>query len=317
MRTLNSPESYRNMGYWDEKTQQALFDIEIAIAGNGGTGNAIGMMLARAGVQKFKIADPEVMDQSNSNRVFGTRVDTIGKNKAEVLRADILDINEGAQITTYTDGITPDNIEDFLSTADIVINGTELTKPELGVMLAREARNRKIGGKLLSLPIIDVEYIGHGGQGTVFDPESPMTFERFMGIKGGEDVPLDEVAGQFIDPSRYLAYLPPYGDLETLKAIQKGAPLPSNVIGANTAAVIGAAEVLKLARRKVGAPGLAPAFAPVVRWYDPYTNERGQTRHPQASYYRHLAVIAMRNALGLNEEASYDIDSRASRGDIG
>jgi Dinucleotide-utilizing enzymes involved in molybdopterin and thiamine biosynthesis family 2 len=316
MRSLNSPELYRNMGFWNEATQQALLDTEVAIAGNGGTGNLFGMELARIGVQKFRIADPEVFDDVNSNRVMGARVDTIGRNKAEVLKEDILKINPDAEVVTYTEGITPENIEEFLSSADIALNGTELTRPELGTMLARQARIRKIGREVIPLPVLDIEYIGYAGQGTVFDPASRMTFERFMGIKGGENAPLDEVAEQSIDPSHYLAYLPPYGDLKILEAVQGGAPLPSNMIGAGVAAQIGLSEVLKLVRKQVGERGVAPTFAPAVRWYDAYTNESGLTRHPRASYYRHLGNIVVSNLFQKNEPASYASDRRASRGDI-
>jgi tRNA threonylcarbamoyladenosine dehydratase len=318
MRTINSPELYRNMGFWDEKTQRALLDTEVAIAGNGGTGNLFGMELARIGIQKFRIADPEVFDDVNSNRVMGAYVDTIGKNKAEVLRDDILKINPEADVMVYKEGVTPDNIEDFLSSADIALNGLELTKPELGTMLARQARVRKIGRLLLPVPLIDVEYIGYAGQGTVFDSlASSITFEHFMGIKGGDKTPLDEIAGQSISPSRYLAYLPPYADLKTLEEVQKGSPLPSNMIGAGVAAQIGVSEVLKLVRKRVGERSLAPTYAPAVRWYDAYTNESGFTRYPRLSYYRHLGNMVLLNALKKNEPSSYSQAERASRGDIG
>ena len=317
MRSINSPELYRNMGFWNEATQRAILNTEVAIAGNGGTGNLFGMELARIGIQKFRIADPEVFDEVNSNRVMGARVDTIGRNKAEVLKEDILKINPYAEVVVYKDGITIDNVEEFLSSADIALNGLELTKPELGTMLARQARMRKIGHVLMPVPVVDVEYIGHAGQGTVFDYSNSMTFERFMGIKGGENAPLDEIAGQSIDPSRYLAYIPRYGDIETLEAIKNGSPLPSNMIGAGVAAQIGLSEVLKLVRRRAGERGLTPTYAPAVRWYDAYTGESGLTRHPQVSYYRHLGSVVVSNILRKNEPASYSKEDRASRGDIG
>ena len=320
MRTLNSPETHRNMGFWNEPTQQGILDIEVAIAGNGGTGNMFGMAAARLGVQKFRTADPEVFDAVNSNRVMGARVDTIGRNKAEVLKEDILAINPDAQVVTYTDGITPENIGDFLQSADIVLNGTELTMPHLGVMLAREARNRKINGERSPLPIIDVEYIGHAGQGMVFDPNSRMTFERFMDIKSfdknGNDIPLDDLELEPVSASRYLAYLPPYGDLKTLEAIQKGASLPSNMIGAGVAAQIGLSEVVKIVRQRAGERGLRPTYAPSVRWYDAYTGKSGETRHPVQSHYRHLANVVLRNLTHLHEPASYTTEERAARGDV-
>lgn len=317
MRTVNSPEVYRNMGFWNESTQQAILDTEIAIAGNGGTGNLVGMELARIGIQKFKIADPETFDQANSNRVMGARLDTIGLNKAEVLKNDILSINPDADVTVYSEGINLDNVEEFLSSTDFAINGLELTRPELGTMLARQARMRKVKGVISPVPLVDVEYIAHAGQGTVFDSAGGVTFEKFMGIKGGEDAPLDEITGQLIDPSYYLAYIPSYGDLETLKAIKEGSPLPSNMIGAGVAAQIALSEVLKLVKRKAGERSIRPTYAPYVRWYDAYTNESGMTGNPRMSYRRHLGNLVLNNLFGRNEPASYRQSERRSRGDIG
>lgn len=310
MRTIQSPEIYRNMGFWNEATQGAIMDTTVAIGGAGGAGYMVGLELARIGVQRFDIADPEDFDDVNGNRVMGVRQDTVGRNKAEVFREDLYGINEQAEVRTYTEGVTPDNLEEFMHRADIVLDATELSMPELGTMIARQARR-------IQVPVMNVEYVGYAGQGTSFDPRSKMTFERFMGIKGGEDAPLDEVAEQQLDPSRYLAYLPRYGDLKTLMAIQEGSPLPSNMIGAGQAAQIAVAESLKHIRRRVGERGMAPVFAPVVRWADAYTGESGITRHPRVSYYRHLAAAVVRNQLGLHEEASYTPDERAARGDKG
>lgn len=315
MRSLNSPESYRNMGFWNEGTQQAIYDTEIAIAGTGGTGNFVGMALARIGVQRFKIADPEDFDRANSNRVMGARVDTIGRNKAEVLKEDILAINPDAQVETYNMGVNEDNIEEFLHSADLAINGIELTMPHLAVMLFREARNRQVKGERSPISVLDVEYIAHGAQGTSFSPDG-MSFEDFMGVEGGVNAPLDEVADQVIDPSRYLAYIPPYGDLNTLKEMRDGASLPSNMIGATAAANIGQAETLKHIRMRAGERGIKPTFAPRVRWYDAYTNKSGEVRNPRLSYKLGLARVAFNNLTGRNEPASYKKSQRHARGDI-
>lgn len=322
MRSLNSPEIYRNMGFWNEATQQAILDTKIGIAGNGGTGNALGMELARIGVQDFSIADPEVFDDVNSNRVMGARVDTIGRNKAEVLAEDILSINPDAKIRVYRDGIDSDNVDEFIHDRDAVLNGLELKNPELAVMLWRAAISRKIGSRSVGVPVIDVEYIAHAGQGTVFNPNGPLSYEKFLGIKDGDRMPLADIAalygegGAQISPSRYLAYLPAYGDLDTLKALQEGSPLPSNMIGAGVASQIGAAEVVKLARVRVGEKGLRPTYAPNVRWYDAYTNKSGETRHPVFSHYRHLGAVVISNLLHRHEEASYTKEERANRGDL-
>lgn len=307
---MSSPELYRNMGFWDVPTQQAILDATVAIGGAGGAGYMVALELARIGVQRFVVADPETFDDVNSNRVMGVRTDTIGRNKAEVLQEDLFAINEAALVEVYREGINPENISDFMRSADLALDATELSMPELGTMICREGRNRGI-------PVLNVEYVGHAGQGTSFSPWGSMTFERFMGIEGGERAPLEEVAQQTVDPSRYLAYVPPYGDLRTLVAIRDGAPLPSNMIGAGQAAQIGVAEAVKHIRRRAGLHGRAPVVAPMVRWSDAYTNKSGMTRFPRWSYRRTLSVAVLRNALRLNERASYSPEERAARGDNG
>lgn len=299
------------MGFWSEDVQQTILDTELVIAGTGGTGNAVGIKAAQIGIQRFKVADPEAFDRVNSNRVVGARTNTIGRNKAEVLREDILAINPDAEVTVYNEGINPDNVDEFLASADVALNGLELTQPELGVMFARAARKHEKG-----VPIIDVEYIGHAGQGTVFDPHSKHTFERVMGIKGGEDAPLDEVKEQSISPDRYLAYLPAYGDMDTLKSVLNGSPLPSNAIGAGVASDIAIAEILRLTRQKTGERGIKPTYATHFRWYDAYTGKSGETHFPRVSYARHAAKLVMNNLLGRNELASYTGQERQLRGDI-
>lgn len=308
-RDITAPEGYRSMGFWNEATQNGLYDTEVGVAGIGGAGYLASVALAHMGIQRFNIADPEPMENVNSNRVLGATTETYGQNKAEVLRDEILRINPGATVRVYNKGIDRDNVSDFVGDSRVLIDALELSMPDLGTMLAREARKRGI-------PVVNGEYIGHGAQVTSFDPKSKMTFERYMGIKGGETADLDDVAKQKIETSRFVSYIPRYADLSTLKAMEEGAPLPSNMLGAGVAAQMIAAEVLKHVRTDIGEPTLPPTFAPQVRWMDSYTGESGRTRHPRLSFYKHVVVAALRNSLGLHERASYTAEERASRGDV-
>jgi molybdopterin/thiamine biosynthesis adenylyltransferase len=298
------------MGFWDDATQVAILNSSVAIGGTGGAGYMFGVEMARIGVQRFTIADPEVFEEVNSNRVIGVTVDTVGQNKATVLSEELKRINPDVKVRVFAEGITFENVQSFLDGSDLVLEATELSLPALGTMICREARRRGI-------PVLNVEYVGHGAQVTSFDPHGRMTFERMMGISGGVSASLDNIANQTIDTSRYLAYLPPYGDLKTLIAIREGAPLPSNMIGAGQAAQLGVAEAIKHLRQRAGLDGMKPTIAPEVRWIDAYTGKSGVTRHPRLSYYRHLAVAVIRNRLRLHEVASYGPAQRDQRGDHG
>lgn len=55
----------------NEVQSQNLFNIEnvcIGIAGLGGLGSNIAMMLARSGIRHFVLADFDIVDESNLNR---------------------------------------------------------------------------------------------------------------------------------------------------------------------------------------------------------------------------------------------------------
>jgi molybdopterin/thiamine biosynthesis adenylyltransferase len=312
MRNINSPEIYRGMGFLNESSQQALLDLHVGIAGTGGAGYLVAQELAKAGVQNFHVADPEAFDYTNAGRVLGAGDSTVGKNKAEVLQEYLLNNQNDANVRIFKDGVTTDNLEEFMQGVDVVLDATELSMPELGTMIARAARKKTI-------PVVNVEYVGFAGQGTVFHPNSKTTFEQFMGIKGGNNAPLDEVKDQSLDPSRYLAYVPPYGDWKTFAAVtdkEQHVPLPSHIIGASAAASIAVAEFMKIARVRANTRTLQPTYAPAVRWYDAYTNKSGHTRHPRLSFVHHLGIMGTRNLLGLNEQASYTSKERAARGDV-
>ena len=313
MWTLESPQVYRSMGFWNDETQQALLNLNVAVGGVGGMGYLVGVELAHVGVQSLTVADPEPFEPVNANRVLGAREDTYGKNKAEAFRDDILAINSDAHVNTYPEGINTDNVDDFVSGADVVIDALELSMPELGTMVAQRARD-------LGIFVVNAEYIGHGAQVTVFDPNSKMTFERFMGIKGKKDettgkIRLEEVKGQTVATNRMMAYIPPYADLKTLTALKEGASLPSNMIGAGLAAQMAVAEVVKIARLKVGEKTMMPTVAPKVRWMDAYTGKADVTRYPRISFYKHLGMAVVRNSFGLNEKAGYSKEQRLARGD--
>lgn len=312
MWSSESPQIYRSMGFWNDETQQSLLDLHVAVGGMGGMGYLVGAELAHMGVQNITAADPEPFEPVNANRVLGAREDTYGKNKAEVFRDDILAINHDANVSIFPEGISIDNVDGFVEGADVIIDALELSMPELGTMVAQRARN-------LGIFVVNAEYIGHGAQVTVFDPKSRMTFERFMGLKGEKDeggnIAVDDAKGQVISTDRMMAYVPPYADLETLKALKEGASLPSNMIGAGLAAQMAVSEVLKIARLKVGEAGMSPTIAPSVRWMDAYTGKSGSTNHPRLSFYRHLITTAVHNSLGKYERASYSKDQRLARGD--
>lgn len=294
----------RNFGFWNEAEQKCLSDAKIAIAGVGGDGFQLGYKLAMMGVLNFSIADPETFEEENSNRVFGAKSSTYGRNKAEVFRDMVLDIRPDAKIKVFTAGINAENIDEFMDGATLVLDESELTHLELGTMIARTARKKGI-------PDLLVMNIGFSAIATSFHPSRGVTFEDIMGIP--KDAPLAEVAKMTVDFSRCLPYIPKYGDISSLQAVQDGASLPSISHGVDIASAIGTTEAFLHIVSKVNNKRRKPIWAPTFRYMDSYNGKSGIIKSPRVSHYFGLMNAVLRNQLGMNPRASYRKHERESR----
>ena len=298
MKSYFSPEFNRNYGFWNEDEQRLLMSSRVAIGGVGGDGYQLGLKLARMGVSAFNVADPEVFERENANRVPGATNSTYGRLKASVFADEVHDINPDADVEIFTDGVTPENADDFVHNADLVFDETELTYLAVGTALARAARKHDI-------PDVMVMNIGFAAQITSFNPRSRYTFEKFMGIP--KEMPLDEVSEMTVDLARCVPYIPSYGDIDTLRSVEGGASLPSIAQGVDIASAIGASQgLLHLVKGKNNRR--EPVWAPRIAYIDAYNLSSGITRFPRSSHYRHLALMAVRGAMGKNPKASYSED---------
>jgi len=294
----------RNYGFFSEAEQQKIIESKVAIAGVGGDGFQLGEKLARIGISKFAVADPEIFEEENINRVSGAKHSTLGKKKVEVFKELILDIQPDADITIYPEGVNMENVNDFIKEADLVIDESELTRLEIGTMIAREARK-------LHKPVLMVLNIGFAAIASTFDPDSRHTFEKVMGVPN--DMPLDEVASMKVDFSRCLPYIPSYGDINSLIAVQESAPLPSIAQGVDVASALGSTEAfLNLTNDQIN-KRKKPTYVPAWRYMDAYSGESGTIRHARIAHYLGLFAMIGRMKLGLNPLASYSKEERENR----
>ncbi len=172
----------RNIGIISPEEQKQIADIVIAQAGLGGNAD-VTITLAQMGFQHFKIADPDAYDISNLNRQLGAKMSTMSRNKAVVLAEDVLEINPHAEVKTYPEGITWDNVEEFVEGVDIVLDGLDVSVMHLRKRMFDLARERGI-------PVITCPAIGWGVGIAIFDPERSPSFGEFFG-----DIP-DDIASK-------------------------------------------------------------------------------------------------------------------------
>lgn len=288
--------SARDFGFMSVAEKERIDSARIAIAGVGGDGFQLGYSLVQNGFRNFSIADPEVFERENANRVPGATMDAIGRPKAEVFAEWVRRIRPDAQVDVYKDGVTLDNVSDFIRGATLVLDESELTRLEVGAALHREARAHKV-------PAMFIINVAFGAAATSFHPESKNTFERMMGIP--EDMPLDEVAEQPVSFARCVPYVPSYLDVDTLEAVYQHAPLPSIKQGVDVAAGLGGTEVFLHTVSGLRRQRRAPTWYPKFRYMDAYTGKSGTRR---AHYHRGVALASLKKRLGLTPECPYPVE---------
>ena len=132
----------RNRGLIAPQEQQRLRSSCVAVVGMGGVGGVDLVTLARLGVGRFRIADPDVFDVSNTNRQYGAMHSTLGHSKAEVMASIVRDINPDAQVRTFTQPIAEDNAAEFLEGADVLVDAIDAFEINVRRLLFRRAAGK-------------------------------------------------------------------------------------------------------------------------------------------------------------------------------
>lgn len=167
----------RNLGFLSREEQARLKNARVGIAGLGGTGGAQVHALARMGIGRFHLADPDTFELVNFNRQSGATIPNIGRLKTEVAQETILAINPEAEIQTFEAGINADNIGRFLDGVDVVVDSLDFYCFEERFLLYAQARARGIW-------VLTAPPLGFGFTLLMFDPKG-MTFEDYFGFRPG------------------------------------------------------------------------------------------------------------------------------------
>jgi tRNA threonylcarbamoyladenosine dehydratase len=116
----------RNRAFIPDGTQKKLKGLKMLVAGCGSTGGACTQSLARVGVTQFILADSGRYELNNLNRQHAYLND-LGKNKAAFHAEQIMQINPFAKVETHTRGVTPENAEQMVQWADLIMDGVDVT----------------------------------------------------------------------------------------------------------------------------------------------------------------------------------------------
>lgn len=118
-----------------KEMQVKLRGAKVAVAGLGGLGSNIAVMLARSGIGKLLLVDFDVVDVTNLNRQMYF-IPQLGKPKSEVLPEILCQINPYLTYESICVKVTPENVKELFEEYPIVCEAFD--KPDQKAMLVRE-----------------------------------------------------------------------------------------------------------------------------------------------------------------------------------
>ncbi len=170
----------RNNGLINAEEQNKLKNSRVAVAGCGGLGGREFVDLVRMGIGAFNVADFDEFSIKNVNRQIGAMSSTVDKPKVEVMTEMARDIHPGVEITQFPNGIQPDNVDDFVKNADIIVDAIDFFSMPARLLLYRTARKH---GK----PVVFSAPLGFSGTLNVFMPDG-MIFEEYFDVRDDMDL---------------------------------------------------------------------------------------------------------------------------------
>lgn len=124
-----------------EEAISKLNNSKVLIFGVGGVGGYVAEALARTGVGSITIVDKDTVSESNINRQIIALHSTVGRDKVDVLKERMLDINPELQVDARKCFFLPDNAGEFdFSQYDYIVDAVDTVTAKLQIIVqAKEA----------------------------------------------------------------------------------------------------------------------------------------------------------------------------------
>ncbi|MHA7879220.1 MAG: HesA/MoeB/ThiF family protein [Saccharospirillum sp.] len=151
----------------DVAGQQALVNARVLVIGAGGLGSPILLYLAAAGVGHIRLADGDVVDETNLQRQVVHTTATVGQLKTHSAQAQLQALNPDVTVECIDEALDEAGIDRWAEGCDAVVIGTDSFS-------SRYDANRVC--QRLGIPLVSGAAIGLAGQVSVFDfrdPNSP------------------------------------------------------------------------------------------------------------------------------------------------
>jgi molybdopterin/thiamine biosynthesis adenylyltransferase len=182
------PECYeRNFPSLSCPEQLRLFDSSVLVAGLGGLGGMLAVLLARVGVGRFLLADGDVFTISNLNRQVLATQATLRENKAQITAAYLREINPALLAEAIPHYLNPDNLPGYLSQVQVAVDGLDNLNSRRDLFKAAQ----KAG-----VPLVHGAAVGRFGQVTTVLPGDPDSFLTIYAGTAAEPAGSREILAQ-------------------------------------------------------------------------------------------------------------------------
>lgn len=140
--------------------QQRLLAARVVVVGAGGLGSPAAFYLAAAGVGTLVLIDDDRVDRSNLQRQILHTEASVGAPKVASARERLLALNPRIAVEAVEGRLGPENVEDWLRAADVVIDGSD----NFATRYLVDAACRELG-----IPLVYGAVERFTGQVSVFD----------------------------------------------------------------------------------------------------------------------------------------------------
>jgi len=172
----------RNHPAISEEEQKKLAESKAFVIGCGGLGGYIIELLARIGVGSITAVDADVFEPSNLNRQILSLESTLGKQKAEIARQRMLDVNSQVKVIPHIVRLSEENALSYVSGHDVVIDALDNIPARIALVRA---------AKKAGIPLVHGAIEGWRGRVTVVYPDD----NAFLDILSATDANVKALQG--------------------------------------------------------------------------------------------------------------------------
>lgn len=125
-----------------ENSMRKLSNAKVAVFGIGGVGGYVVEALARTGIGSFVLIDDDKVCLTNINRQIIATRKTVGRDKVEVMRERILEINPDASVEARKCFYLPENAHEFdFKEYSYVVDAVDTVTAKLEIIMQAKESN--------------------------------------------------------------------------------------------------------------------------------------------------------------------------------